>query len=66
MRLRCGTWADKRGGTWAGERAGAGKLRTGFLTRNRLDGRRGFYVQRANMASEIFFSKISATSFHSV
>ena len=29
-------------------------------------GRRGFYVQRADMASEIVFSKISATLFHSV
>jgi hypothetical protein len=29
------------GGTWVGQRAGPAKLGTGFLTRNRLDWRRG-------------------------
>jgi hypothetical protein len=66
VRLPGGTWAGKPGGNWAGERARAGKLRTGFLKRSRLDGRRGILCPESGNGGGDFLSKGSVNSFGSV
>ena len=57
VRLPGGTWAGKRGGNWAGEGAGAGKLGTGCLTGNRLDGGRGILCPEGGNGGGDSFSR---------